>query len=562
MAESAYTTRTSSSAMTSVRMILIMRFRRTPTTRVSDGDDMTISDAVSSFHEKKNRVFSPLPRAGTMSSYSYHSSERFRTPSPSNYSVTPSVRESMYREEFGREINTYCDVYRLPADEEEIDRLEKQHNMFIDIFGAKYPPPMGVALRQGHYEPTKKVLEQLELGCGSGGWIKDACRDFPYCDAIAVDLVPLSEDDDFPSNLRMEIDNLNKGIEHFYDQFDVVHSRLIAFGIRHYHRLVEHVARVLRPNGLIEAQEYDFQTYDRDHKIIPANPTDPLRTYPWWATFLAHLREAVIAAGGDTTAATNLEGWIQGHDAFDNVVYKDVWLPVIPGKLELQAISRKRVHEDERRYLGFPSFIEASDHGCVSLQPITSATTRLTSFWMQHAGVGNTPMPGEHEVQDDTASPHTGNSRIIAFDALNYNWLLESVCQWDARAAVWMEAPRIRGSSVYISGKLEPPTADDDGSEERVQQSWDPEADTHLPQQWSAPVVVRPEWSHLRRHQLLLPLLSKFEMSNQIVSWSKSNKASSKAFNLTETVQFPVRRGRGSRFTPPGPCFSSTTTTP
>ncbi|KAF5335716.1 hypothetical protein D9611_009744 [Ephemerocybe angulata] len=296
---------------------------------VSGGDDMSISDVASSFQEKKNRVFSPVPRASTMSSYSYHSSERFRTPSPSNQSLTPSMRDTLVREEFGRDLNTFSDVYRLPADEEEIDRLEKQHNMFIDIFGAKYPPPMGVALRQGHYEPTKKVLD---LGCGGGGWIKDVCRDFPFCEAIAVDLVPISEaEEDFPPNLRMEIDDLNKGIEHFYDQFDVVHSRLISFGIRDYHRLVEHVARVLRPNGVIEVQEYDFQTYGRDQKVIPANTTDPLGTHPWWATFLAHLREAVIVAGGDTTAATNMQGWIQGHEAFKNVVYKDVWLPVIPG---------------------------------------------------------------------------------------------------------------------------------------------------------------------------------------------------------------------------------------
>ncbi|KAF5335503.1 hypothetical protein D9611_012225 [Ephemerocybe angulata] len=296
--------------------------------RVSSKDDMSISDVPSSFHEKNNRVLSPIPRASTMSSYSYHSSEQFRTPSPSNQSLTPSMRDTLVREEFGRYLNTMSDVYRLPADEEEMDRLEKQHNMLIDIFGAKYPPPMGVALRQGHYEPTKKVLD---LGCGSGGWIKDVCRDFPYCTAIAVDLVPISEDEDFPDNLRMEIDDLNKGIEHFYDQFDVVHSRLIAFGIRDYHRLVEHVARVLRPNGLIELQEYDFQTYSRDRMVISANTTDPLGTHPWWATFLAHLREAVIASGGDTTAATNIQDWIQGHEAFENIVYKDVWLPVIPG---------------------------------------------------------------------------------------------------------------------------------------------------------------------------------------------------------------------------------------
>ncbi|KAF6754291.1 S-adenosyl-L-methionine-dependent methyltransferase [Ephemerocybe angulata] len=295
----------------------------------SSGDDMSISDVASSFQEKKNRVFSPIPRASTMSSYSYHSSEQFRTPSPSNQSLTASMRETLYREEYGRELNTFSDVYRLPADEEEIDRLEKQHNMLVDIFGAKYPPPMGVALRQGHYEPTKKVLD---LGCGSGAWVKDVCRDFPYCEAIGVDLVPIDDSDpDFPPNLRMEIDDLNKGIEHFYDSFDVVHSRLIAFGIRDYRRLIEHMTRAVRPNGVIEVQEYDFRTYTRDNKLIPANTTDPLGTYPWWATFLAHVREGVAKSGGDIRAATDLESWVRSHEALMDVVYRDVYLPVVPG---------------------------------------------------------------------------------------------------------------------------------------------------------------------------------------------------------------------------------------
>ncbi|KAF6743763.1 hypothetical protein DFP72DRAFT_111671 [Ephemerocybe angulata] len=295
----------------------------------SSGDDMSISDVASSFHERKHRVFSPVPRASTMSSYSYHSSERFRSPSPDNRSMTDSLRETLYREEYGRTLNTYSDVYRLPADEEEIDRLEKQHSMLADIFGGKYPPPLGAALRQGHYEPTKKVLD---LGCGSGAWIKDVCRDFPFCEAIGVDLVPIDDSDpEFPPNLRIEVDDLNKGIEHFYDTFDVVHSRLITFGIRDYRRLIEHMVRSVRPNGVIEVQEYDFRTYTREQKLIPANTTDPLGSHPWWATFLAHVREGVAEAGGDISAATNLESWVGGHEALTDVVYRDVWLPVVPG---------------------------------------------------------------------------------------------------------------------------------------------------------------------------------------------------------------------------------------
>lgn len=33
------------------------------------------------------------------------------------------MRDKIYKEEFGRNLNNYSDVYRLPADEEELERL-------------------------------------------------------------------------------------------------------------------------------------------------------------------------------------------------------------------------------------------------------------------------------------------------------------------------------------------------------------------------------------------------------------------------------------------------------
>ena len=43
------------------------------------------------------------------------------SPAPSVYSVTSSIRAASYRHEYGRGINNYSDVYRLPADDEELE---------------------------------------------------------------------------------------------------------------------------------------------------------------------------------------------------------------------------------------------------------------------------------------------------------------------------------------------------------------------------------------------------------------------------------------------------------
>ena len=50
-------------------------------------------------------------------------SMRSSSPTPSVLSVTSSIRAQAIAHEHGRGINTSSEVYRLPADEEEVERL-------------------------------------------------------------------------------------------------------------------------------------------------------------------------------------------------------------------------------------------------------------------------------------------------------------------------------------------------------------------------------------------------------------------------------------------------------
>lgn len=50
-------------------------------------------------------------------------SMRSQSPAPSVFSATSSLRAQAYRQEYGRGLNNYSEVYRLPADDEELDRL-------------------------------------------------------------------------------------------------------------------------------------------------------------------------------------------------------------------------------------------------------------------------------------------------------------------------------------------------------------------------------------------------------------------------------------------------------
>jgi hypothetical protein len=102
--------------------------------------------------------------------------------------------------------------------------------------------------------------------------------------------------------------------------------------IRDYHRLVDQIARVVRPGGLIDLTEFDFQTYDYKDQIIPVDRSK--YSPPWWAKWLSHMRDAIDEKGGDVHAATHLHSWVTRNSAFEGVVYKEHFLPVVapPGR--------------------------------------------------------------------------------------------------------------------------------------------------------------------------------------------------------------------------------------
>jgi len=166
----------------------------------------------------------------------------------------------------------------------------------------------------------------LDLGCGSGSWITDVACDFPNCLAVGIDLIPM-QSPNMPPNLRSEVDDINLGLEHFYGDFNVVHARLISSGIRDYNLLVDQIGQVLRPGGLIHVTEFDFYLYDVNHRRmeLDVNELGP----PWWGRWMIHMQKAVIQSGGDVNAATHLHEWILNNPVFEDVVYRDVWLPVV-----------------------------------------------------------------------------------------------------------------------------------------------------------------------------------------------------------------------------------------
>lgn len=102
----------------------------------------------------------------------------------------------------------------------------------------------------------------------------------------------------------------------------------MSFQIKDYHRLVDQISRVLRPGGLLNVVEFDFHAYDCRYQRI--NLDTSTVSPPWWPRWLAYVELAVRNAGGDVEAATHLRSWISNHSAFEDVVYRDYFLPSCP----------------------------------------------------------------------------------------------------------------------------------------------------------------------------------------------------------------------------------------
>ncbi|KAI0035129.1 S-adenosyl-L-methionine-dependent methyltransferase [Vararia minispora EC-137] len=260
--------------------------------------------------------------ATSVTSYDDDASMRSGSPQPSVYSMTSSIRAASYRHEYGRGVNNYSDVYWLPADDEELDRLDLQHRMFQRLMG-KYPAPLHDILKDDTPEDPKRALD---LGCGSGGWIMDLARDYPHCDCVAVDLVPMQRED-MPPNCRSEVDDINFGLQHFFNAFHVVHARLISSGIRDYEYLVDHISGALRPGGLVDILEFDFRVYGPDRKPFTIMPNS---NAPYFARWMSLLNMAVRQRGGSPDAANSIHSYVLEHGAYEDVIYREYFIPTAP----------------------------------------------------------------------------------------------------------------------------------------------------------------------------------------------------------------------------------------
>nr|XP_019009621.1 uncharacterized protein I206_05179 [Kwoniella pini CBS 10737]OCF48402.1 hypothetical protein I206_05179 [Kwoniella pini CBS 10737] len=179
-------------------------------------------------------------------------------PSPTGSTFTFTSNSEKMKEDCIMRLRAYTptvDDYGLPADNEEIQRLDIQHHAMRLLFGGNYLAHVGEHLRRN--SALGKDMRVLDLGCGTGTWCLEMSREFPEAEFIGVDLVPI-QPDNLPNNCSFMIDDITNGLSYPDGMFDLVTGRLLVMGLRDYPSILQDIARVIKPGGMYVATEPDI----------------------------------------------------------------------------------------------------------------------------------------------------------------------------------------------------------------------------------------------------------------------------------------------------------------
>jgi SAM-dependent methyltransferase len=165
-----------------------------------------------------------------------------------NSSTSTSLASSILHYEYsnGRRYHGYrSGQYVLPNDEQEQDRLDLLHHIFLLILGGKlYDAPI----------PTSPH-RVLDIGTGTGIWAIDFADENPSSEVLGTDLSPI-QPSWVPPNAKFYIDDAES--EWVYppsEAFDFIHCRTMSGSITDWERLIGQCYTHLTPGGWLEFQE-------------------------------------------------------------------------------------------------------------------------------------------------------------------------------------------------------------------------------------------------------------------------------------------------------------------
>lgn len=168
----------------------------------------------------------------------------FDSESAATTSLASSIRNYEYSN--GRRYHGYrSGAYVLPNDDEEQDRLDLLHHIFLLMLGGKL---INAPLKASPHRV-------LDIGTGTGIWAIDFGDENPASQVVGTDLSPI-QPGWVPSNVSFYIDDAESDwVYRAYEHFDLIHGRGLSGAINDWDRLCRQCFDNLLPGGWLEFQE-------------------------------------------------------------------------------------------------------------------------------------------------------------------------------------------------------------------------------------------------------------------------------------------------------------------
>lgn len=147
-------------------------------------------------------------------------------------SGTTSITSSVFAYEYmnGRRYHAFRrGRYLLPNDEQEQDRLDQVHHIWLLLFKG-----------ESFIAPLKNPQFALDCGTGTGIWASDFGDVFPQCEVTGVDLSPI-QPTWVPTNVKFEVDDLEDEWTYPKDHFDFIHSRNLIGSIKNWPQFIQNI---------------------------------------------------------------------------------------------------------------------------------------------------------------------------------------------------------------------------------------------------------------------------------------------------------------------------------